>query len=647
MRLKLLILFLLTTGWIFGQKTDYNTAVKTLQQISATDYPDASTISIENNEVTIDNQCLGTHISESYQKVLNEQGKQQSNQVYFGYDSNYDTVEVSLIEIIKTNGDIVKVDPEKILKKVSASAFSGFANIYSETAWYLTGTLPDLNVGDIVHQISKDITHKAAMENNFFDRVSVNNYSAIYKSYYQLTAPKELKINVTHINKKEGLAKFDIVEKGNQKIYTCSFNYIPLVIYEPNMDELDRFGYYIMLSTVDKWEDISKWYYGLVKDHLKTNQALKDTVSALTKGCKDDEEKIKKIFYWAAQKIRYLGVDKEKNRPGLEPHDVIYTFETRGGVCRDKAALLVAMLREANIPCDPILISVGNQLNKLAPVMWFNHAIAVTYDKNGNPLHILDPTNETSKDYFPQYEEDCTYIIAREKGADLQIVPVSAPERNNTKINIDLTVDKDNNTSGVMTINFYGLADTYIRGQLMESSPNKRKERLQQTISKINPAAVLTDFTISDPNDKDHDIVMMAKFTIASYIEKDVNYLYIPFEASKLSLSFIYNWEMETFSLSERNYPFKLSNTFSVDIEENLKLNTAIKNASMPKNFNMDYLGFTLTGSETLSPDNKQVNAKIKLKVGNIHFKQEDYIPLKQKLSQLEKLGKLYMIGQI
>ncbi len=647
MRLKLLIFLFLTSSWIFAQKTDYNTAVKALQQISAADYPESSTISINNEEVVIDKHCLGTDISESYQKILTEEGKQQSSQVYFGYDSNYDTVEVSLIEIIKPNGTIAKVDPNSILKKVSQSAFSSFSNIYTETGWILTGSLPDLNIGDIIHEVSNDITHKARMENNFFARISVKNYSAIYKNFYQLTAPKEIKINVVDINKKENQAKFDIEEKAGKKIYTCSFNYIPEIIYEPNMDELDRFGYYIMLTTVDKWEDISKWYYGLVKNHLKVNKAIKDMVAELTKGCKNDEEKTQKIFYWAAQNIRYLGVDKEKNRPGFEPHDVTYTFETRGGVCRDKAALLVAMLREAKIPCDPILISVGYQLNTKAPVMWFNHAIAVTYDKNGNPLHILDPTNETSKDYFPQYEEDCTYIIAREKGADLQVVPISDPERNNTKINIDLTVDKDNNTSGVMTINFSGLADTYIRGQLMESSPNKRKEKLQHTIAKINPAAMLTDYSISNPENKDSNIVMVANFTISSYIEKNEKYLYIPFEASKLSLSFIYDWEMDAFSLSERNYPFKLSNTFSVDIEENLKLSTPIINASMPKDFNLDYLGFTLTGNETLSQDNKQVNAKINLKVNKIHFNQEDYILLKQKLSQLEKLGKLYIIGQI
>ncbi len=83
-----------------------------------------------------------------------------------------------------------------------------------------------------------------------------------------------------------------------------------------------------------------------------------------------------------------------------------------------------------------------------------------------------------------------------------------------------------------------------------------------------------------------------------------------------------------------------------MDIDESLKLNSPIKNASMPKDFNLNYNGYSLTGSESLSPDNKQVNAKINLKVNKIHFSQEDYIPLKQKLSQLEKLGKLYIVGQ-
>ncbi len=647
MRFKLLIIFVLSAGWLFAQKTDYNTALKLLQPITAKDYPESATISIENKEVTIDKHCLGTEIDESYEKVLTEQGKDQVNQVYFGYDSNYDTIEISLIEIIKKNGKVVKIDPDKILKKVSQSAFSSYSNIYTETGWILTGSLPDIEIGDIVHQISKDITHKARMKDNFSDEIDVDNYSTVLKTFYQLTAPKDLKINIIPINKKEAPVKSAIAENDGKKVYTWTVDYVPHIIYEPNMDNYNSFAYHIMLTTTDTWEDISKWYYGLVKDHLKTNQDIKDKVAELTKDCKNDEEKIKNIFYWAAQKIRYLGVDKEKGRPGFEPHDVTYTFETRGGVCRDKAALIVAMLREAGIPSDPILISVGNKLDYDAPVMWFNHAIAVVYDKTGKPLHILDPTNETSKDYFPQYEEDCSYIIAREKGAVLQVVPISPAERNNTTINIDISVDAQNNATGNITIKYSGLADTYVRGQLMRSSPNKRKEMLQQTIAKIHPAAVLNDFTISDPENKDENISMTAKFTIPEYIEKDGNFLYVPFEASKLSISFIYNWEMGVFKLSERTYPFKLSNTFSVDISEKLNLANPLKDVSVPKKIDMNYKGFVLTNETKLSDDKKQLNAKISFKAEKIHFAKTDYKDLKQKLSQLEKLQKLYIIGKI
>ena len=646
MKIKFLILFLWSISALFAQKIDYKTAIESLQKTTSKDYPESSTISIENEEVNINKQCLGTRVNESYTKILNEQGKRQSSQLYFGYDSDYDTIEVVLVEVIKKDGTVNKINTKEVLKKVSQSAFGGFSNIYTETGWILTGNIPNLQIGDIVHEISKEITHKTYMENNFFDRVSIENYSTIYKRFYQLTTPKDLKINVIHINKKENLTRFEKKTVKDKNIYTCSFDYIPQIIYEPGMDDNDRFSYYIMFTTVNSWEYISKWYDGLVKGHLKTSQDIKDKVAELTKDIKTDEEKISKLFYWVAQKVRYLGVDKEKNRPGLEPHDVTYTFETRGGVCRDKAALLVAMLREAGVSSDVILISAGMQLNHKAPVMWFNHAIAIAYDKNGDPLHILDPTNETTKDFFPQYEEDNTYLIARESGADLKLVPISPASRSNTNINLALKIDENNNAKGSVKVSYSGLADTYIRGSLMRMSPNKRKEMFQSTVSKIHPAAIITDYKISDPEDKNKNIVMEATFDIPKYIDKDDNHVFIPYEASKLSLSFIYNWEMETFNMSERNYPFKIENTFSVNINENITFTNPISNISVPKALNLNYKGFELTGTSKLSENKKEFTAKVSFSSNKIHFTKEDYIPIKNKLSQLEQLEKLYMIGE-
>jgi len=254
MKIKFLILFLWSISALFAQKIDYKTAIESLQKTTSKDYPESSTISIENEEVNINKQCLGTRVNESYTKILNEQGKRQSSQLYFGYDSDYDTIEVVLVEVIKKDGTVNKINTKEVLKKVSQSAFGGFSNIYTETGWILTGNIPNLQIGDIVHEISKEITHKTYMENNFFDRVSIENYSTIYKRFYQLTTPKDLKINVIHINKKENLTRFEKKTVKDKNIYTCSFDYIPQIIYEPGMDDNDRFSYYIMF--IFRWRTI-------------------------------------------------------------------------------------------------------------------------------------------------------------------------------------------------------------------------------------------------------------------------------------------------------------------------------------------------------------------------------------------------------
>lgn len=645
MKYNLLILLSFCTFLLNAQKIEKAAALNLLKEATISKYPESSTVNVENEQVIINEQCVGTDTYEEYTKILNEQGKKQASQVYFGYDSNYDTVQVDLIEVIKNDGTTQKIDPKTILKKVSQSAYTSSSNIYSETGWILVGSIPNLEIGDIIHQKFTDITHKARMENNYSTRISIESYSTVLKSYFSLETPESLKMNVKHINKKEGLADFKEDTKDNKKIYTCTFGYNPQIIYEPNMDDADFFAYYIMFTTVDKWDDISKWYYGLVKDHLAVDKDIKEKVSELTKEAKTKKEKVSNIFYWVAQNIRYLGVDKEKNRPGYEPHDVTYTFKNRGGVCRDKAALLVAMLREAGVPSDPILILAGGRLNHAAPVMWFNHAVAVSYDENGKPEYFYDPTNETSKDFFPQYEEDCSYIIASKDGADLQVVPVSPASRNNTKISFDLNVDDQNNASGKVTINFKGLVDTYIRGYMMRITPTKRKEFLQNMLSNMHPATSITDYTISDPKDNNTNLTMTANFSIVNYIDQDAGNLFVPFEASKLSLSFIYQAFMRPFNLSQRNYPFKISNTFSIDINENVTFSQPITTISVPKIPNLDYNGFKLVSTNKLSDDHKEFSSNVSFKSENIHFSKEDFVPLKIKLSQLVSLDKLYLIG--
>ena len=77
--------------------------------------------------------------------------------------------------------------------------------------------------------------------------------------------------------------------------------------------------------------------------------------------------KIESLFTFVSQDIRYMGITTEEEAPGYEPHDVSITFENRYGVCRDKAALLAAMLRLAQVEAFPVIIMAGPKKEEEVP----------------------------------------------------------------------------------------------------------------------------------------------------------------------------------------------------------------------------------------------------------------------------------------
>ena len=160
----------------------------------------------------------------------------------------------------------------------------------------------------------------------------------------------------------------------------------------------------------------------------------------LTANAKTDLDKAKALFYYVSQKIRYMGLTPEKDRPGFEPHDVCLTFGKKYGVCRDKAALLVAMLRTAGLNAYPVLVNVGSKKDAEVPDAGFNHAIVGVELKKGQYL-LLDPTDEHARDFQPWYDGDQSYLVARPEGEDLRTSAFKPPEENMMRIK----------TTGVLT----------------------------------------------------------------------------------------------------------------------------------------------------------------------------------------------------
>ena len=642
MKKIMIILLLLSIYFLSAEYIEKERAISMLQEAQSEEYPESNEVYISNEIGVLDENCLGYEISENYRKILTDSAR-KDNIIQFWFDEDYGEKEVLNIELIKASGEIISFDPNEILQE-KVNSFSGYSNIYSETSKILTAEIPNIEIGDIIYTKEKYIIIKQRMENNYFNSFGIDSYGKYLNDYFELTLQKNKNLYFHEINKKDFAYDFSKVEKGDNYVYSLNTQNNPLIIYEPGIEDYNFFAHHIKMTTVKDWEEISRWYYNIVKPHMETDQAIKDKVLELTEGLSSRQEKAAKLFYWTARNVRYLGVDKEKNRPGFEPHDVTYTFETRGGVCRDKAALLTAMLREAGIGSDVILISSGSRLNPEAPVLWFNHAITVAYDEKGEPEFVFDPTAENTKDFLPKYEEDNSYLIASEKGETLRLTPVSDPSKNNSTVNMNLNVDENYGVTGTLEYLFSGFSDTVIRSRFSRFDDYEFQNFIARSVSGLHPNTKLISFEYVDPDNKEEDIRIFAEIEIEDYISQFDENLFIPFEPSRLNLNMFYYYVMYPFKMSERKYDFKLGGAFSFDINYEIEFSDELASLSIPKLDFLDYEGF----KTSLTQEHKGNNLKFQYHFENtkLHFKKEQFLEIKQKLANLSKYENLYIISE-
>ena len=618
----------------------FDRAVELLMAVKADDFPNSNEVYISNKLEMLEKDCRGYATEETYRLILNEEGK-RDNSVSFYEDVNYDSLVIENIRIIKSDGTVNELDPKELLKKQDAP---GWSNIYSNDSKMYMGTLPNLEKGDIVYEKTTTYAKKVVMENNFFSTFSFEDYNSYVNDHYELNISEGTEIFVHELNKKD--IPYDHTNKieNGRKIYTWSKKNSQRLMWESGSEDWNFVNHHIKITSVKDWETISRWYFGIVKPHMEPSEEMKAKALEIVEGAKTREEKASRLFYWVARNVRYLGVDMEKNRPGFEPHDVKYTFDTRGGVCRDKAALLTAMLRLAGVGSDVILISSGSRLNPEAPMVWFNHAITVSYDDKGEPEFIFDPTDETTKDYLPKYEEDNSYLIASEKGETLRTTPVSPPEKNNSTFNVVLKVS-GNDAFGSAEYTMNGLGDTIFRSIFSNRSDHEIKTFITRMLSGLNQNIEVSDIVYTDPKDFGSDIKVSAKINIPDFITAKNGYVFIPFPATNLDLHFLSGSITRTFSLSERKFDFQMGGTYSMDTKIKISFDSDLASVSFPDVRLIDMMGFKTVLDKKV--EGKELDVHYHFESGQIHFKQEDYLKLKSELSSLSGANNHYMIGKV
>ncbi len=598
---------------------------ESLTQITAQRYPDAEYVFVDN--------CITTRYAENgtyttrndiLVKILTEKGRREQRTQSFAYNVFYEDFRTIQARIIKSDGNISDIDIAANSKESTDNSMMG-QNIYDPNNKIITLSIPDLHIGDTLHIITEISGKRTRMENTFFDWKMFEYVCPILHTAYQVYAPhdKPLK-SIALLDKLDATVTERTSEQGNEIVYTWEVNHVPQAFPEPQMPDFSTCTQRLLVSTLSRWEEISQWYWKICESHLASTPEIDAKVKELTNDTKTNDEKIRAIFKFVSQEIRYLGLTMETDAPGYEPHDVSITFNNRYGVCRDKAALLVTMLRSAGFEAYPVLIMVGTPRDPEVPMPYFNHAITAIRNPDGT-YQLMDSTNESTADLMPAYLYNRSYIVANPKGEALHLSPVAPAKDNMLLAETNIQPGENDNITGTTVLDFTGINDNGYRSWLVSATPEDIRRGLEEIIKSIIPSSTLGSFEITPKNmmDTEQALRITLSYTASGFLKIKDNKVLIGQNWFSNRFSVFANILGQGCGLEKRRFPLQIpytcgvKETFTIQLPENItdvlafpgNQDINIPPLSLKKTFNRNESRFTANLESYLIAPQVKANA--------------------------------------
>lgn len=274
----------------------------------------------------------------------------------------------------------------------------------------------------------------------------------------------------------------------------------------------------LVLSTSPNWQAKSIWFYGVNENYgsFRSTPELSRKVASLLRPAKSETDSIAILTHWVADNMRYAGISMGPGE-GYTLHNAQMNLTDRCGVCKDKAGLLIAMLRAAGFKAYAAMTMAGERIERV-PADQFNHSVCVVQRRNGQ-YELLDPTWVPNvRELWSSAEQQQGYLMGLPQGADLQYTPVSPAENHYMRLTGSSKIAKDGTLRGEFTITAEGQSDNAVRRIAFGSRMSEWQGNLERELLKIDPRAQLLSVSHTDPDQYlEQPVSITYKYEIPGY----------------------------------------------------------------------------------------------------------------------------------
>jgi transglutaminase-like putative cysteine protease/Flp pilus assembly protein TadD len=470
--------------------------------------------------VLLDSEVTRVHsngLSETFDQriveILDERGAREEGSFDIRFTPDTQTVEVRVARLYKKNGEVVEASSTDE-QDLSEPWYGLYYDVKAQVIRFSA-----LEPGDVidVEYVVSDVGRRNLFADYFGDLHFFQEELPRVESKYLLIAPRDKKLyfNQPHLVSRKDEAI------GDEMLYHFSARDLPKIDSEPGMPGFSELAAYVHVSTYQKWEDVATWYQGLVKGQIEASPQIKQAVKEVTKNLKSEPQKIRAIYDYVITKTRYVGL--EFGIHGYQPYRTAQVFARKFGDCKDKASLLVVMLREAGIPASMVLARTrhGGDLDaapaSLAP---FDHAIAYV------PKYkwFLDGTAEFSgADELPAQDQDIPVLIVDEKR--LTRTPVLAPDKNRVETRWKVALEPSGGAHVDELLVIHGEAAHEWRNHYQ--SPGERADKYGRAWNDKYPGARLDNLDMR-VEDRESPVAVAAQIAVPHWARPEGNSLVMP-----------------------------------------------------------------------------------------------------------------------
>ncbi|MFT3774843.1 MAG: DUF3857 domain-containing protein [Minicystis sp.] len=518
---------------------------------------------------------------------LTDEAAASGRQFAFEYQADKQTVQLRAAKVYRKDG---KID-EAVESGESSANDPSLAMYTSSRTFYVQ--FPRLETGDVVELRYRveDVAVRNEIADYYGEVEIMGTDEPVSGSEYVLITPKSrtFQVNTSAI---PGLQR-ETTEQGDNRILRFYADKVEPVASEPVMPPWGEILPHVHVSTFKSWDDVGGYYWGLARDQLDVDDEVRRRVKEITKGLKDDAAKVKAIYKYATR-LRYVAL--ELGLEGIKPRRCAQTIARGWGDCKDKATVIVTMLREAGIPATLVLVRTGMRGNiedapaSLAP---FDHAIAYVPSLD---LYLDGTAEHTGSTELPVMDRGAFALQINAGKPKLVRLPQPPPEASITRRKIDVALQPDGSGQFGLDLLVSGAyAPTYRQRYLAEGLRRERAQRdLGGELGAFELAAGKGGLELSDLDDEEQPVHLKAKGKALAFARRDGEALVVPAGPThKLTADYA--------SLSKRNLDIDLHALTQKDDEWTIKLPPGMKitRAARPAQLDTPFGRFSIAFEES------------------------------------------------